>query len=180
MPLLISGSADLHGSTLNYINEGGDFNAKNREGRNLRFGIREHAMCGIMNGIAYDGIFRASGATFSSSATIAGPRFVWRPFLSCRWCIFSRTIRWGSVRMARRTSPSRLSRTSRGPGPRCDPPRRSGRDRRRFRRRFPEGPGPTLLALSRQNLPNLERHCGRSAPRGRFKGGYVARVRVLL
>ena len=57
MPLLISGSADLHGSTLNYINEGGDFNSKNREGRNLRFGIREHAMCGILNGIAYDAHF---------------------------------------------------------------------------------------------------------------------------
>ncbi len=50
--------------TLNYIKDGGDFNRENREGRNLHFGIREHAMCGLMNGIAYDGIFRPSGATF--------------------------------------------------------------------------------------------------------------------
>ena len=64
MPLVVSGSADLHGSTLNYIKDGGDFNRENHSGRNLHFGIREHAMCGIMNGIAYDGIFRASGATF--------------------------------------------------------------------------------------------------------------------
>ncbi len=64
MPLVISGSADLHGSTLNYIKDGGDFSRQNREGRNLHFGIREHAMCGLLNGIAYDGIFRPSGATF--------------------------------------------------------------------------------------------------------------------
>jgi transketolase len=64
MPMLISGSADLHGSTLNYINSSKDFGPQNWAGRNIRFGIREHGMCGIMNGIAYDGIFRASGATF--------------------------------------------------------------------------------------------------------------------
>lgn len=64
MPFLISGSADLHGSTLNYINDGGDFTRDQPQGRNIRFGIREHGMCAIMNGIGYHGIFRASGATF--------------------------------------------------------------------------------------------------------------------
>ncbi len=64
MPLVISGSADLHGSTLNYIKDGGNFDREDRGGRNFHFGIREHAMCGILNGIAYDGIFRPSGATF--------------------------------------------------------------------------------------------------------------------
>ena len=64
MPLLISGSADLHGSTLNYIKDGGDFTRDNPNGRNIRFGIREHGMCAIMNGISYHGMFRASGATF--------------------------------------------------------------------------------------------------------------------
>jgi len=64
MPLLMSGSADLHGSTLNYINDGGDFTRETPEGRNIHFGIREHGMCAILNGISYHGIFRASGATF--------------------------------------------------------------------------------------------------------------------
>jgi transketolase len=64
MPLLISGSADLHGSTLNYIKEGEDFTRDNPKGRNIRFGIREHGMCAILNGISYHGILRASGATF--------------------------------------------------------------------------------------------------------------------
>ncbi|MEP6937484.1 MAG: transketolase [Chthoniobacterales bacterium] len=64
MPFLISGSADLHGSTLNYIEGGEDFTRDNSKGRNIHFGIREHGMCAIMNGVGYHGIFRASGATF--------------------------------------------------------------------------------------------------------------------
>src|SRR5436309_10345912 len=64
MPLLMSGSADLYGSTMNYIDDGGDFNRDNPGGRNIRFGIREHGMCAILNGISYHGLFRASGATF--------------------------------------------------------------------------------------------------------------------
>jgi len=64
MPLLISGSADLYGSTMNYIKDGGDFRRDMPAGRNIRFGIREHGMCAILNGISYHGLFRASGATF--------------------------------------------------------------------------------------------------------------------
>jgi len=68
VPNYISGSADLHGSCRNYINEGGNFGAgfdKSYDGKNLYFGIREHAMGSILNGIAYHGIFRASGSTFA-------------------------------------------------------------------------------------------------------------------
>ena len=64
MPNLITGSADLYGSTKNYLKDGGDYSAVTPEGRNIWFGIREHAMGAICNGIAYDGLFRASGATF--------------------------------------------------------------------------------------------------------------------
>merc|ERR1712157_380016 len=67
VPNYISGSADLHGSTRNYINDGGNFGAgldKNYAGKNLYFGIREHSMGAILNGIAYHGIFKASGSTF--------------------------------------------------------------------------------------------------------------------
>ena len=67
MPLYISGSADLHGSNKNYIKGAGDFGAdfgKSYKGRNVYYGIREHAMGCIMNGFAYYGLFRPSGATF--------------------------------------------------------------------------------------------------------------------
>ncbi|RYD38202.1 MAG: transketolase [Verrucomicrobiaceae bacterium] len=68
IPQVITGSADLFGSTKNYINGGGDFSATNPTGRNIWFGIREHAMGAICNGIAYDGLFRISGATFLAFA----------------------------------------------------------------------------------------------------------------
>jgi len=68
VPNYISGSADLHGSCRNYINDGGNFGTgfdKTYAGKNLYFGIREHSMGSILNGIAYHGIFRASGSTFA-------------------------------------------------------------------------------------------------------------------
>jgi len=64
VPQLLTGSADLFGSTKNYIKDGGDFSKDDYTGRNIWCGIREHAMGAICNGIAYDGLFRASGATF--------------------------------------------------------------------------------------------------------------------
>merc|ERR1712134_134587 len=67
VPNYVSGSADLHGSTRNYINEGGNFGAgfdKTYGGKNLYFGIREHAMGSIMNGFAFHGLFKISGSTF--------------------------------------------------------------------------------------------------------------------
>jgi transketolase len=73
MPNLITGSADLYGSTKNYIKDGGDFGANNFAGRNIWFGIREHAMGAICNGVAYDGLFRASGATFAVFADYLRP-----------------------------------------------------------------------------------------------------------
>jgi len=64
VPWLMGGCADLYGSTFNYIAGGGDYEPATPGGRNVRFGIREHAMGAILNGIAYHGGFRPSGATF--------------------------------------------------------------------------------------------------------------------
>merc|ERR1712154_369913 len=68
VPHYVSGSADLHGSTRNYIEDGGNFGAgfdKSYSGKNLYFGIREHSMGAILNGMGYHGIFKASGSTFA-------------------------------------------------------------------------------------------------------------------
>jgi transketolase len=73
MPQFLTGSADLFGSTKNYLSGEGDFSAMNPLGRNIWFGIREHAMGAICNGIAYDGLFRASGATFCVFADYVRP-----------------------------------------------------------------------------------------------------------
>lgn len=61
---LIGGSADLSPSTKTIIKDGGDFEPANPSGRNLHFGVREHAMGGILNGIALHKGFIPYGATF--------------------------------------------------------------------------------------------------------------------
>ena len=73
VPMMFTGSADLFGSTKNYLKERGDFLRDNYTGRNLWFGIREHAMGAMLNGAAYDGIFRATGATFAVFADYLRP-----------------------------------------------------------------------------------------------------------
>lgn len=73
VPQVITGSADLYGSTKNYLKEQGDFSPENFGGRNIWFGIREHGMGAICNGIAYDGLFRISGATFCVFADYLRP-----------------------------------------------------------------------------------------------------------
>ena len=55
LPELFGGSADLAGSNNTDVKDGGDFSADDRLGRNLRFGVREHAMAAIANGIALHG-----------------------------------------------------------------------------------------------------------------------------
>jgi transketolase len=63
-PDLIGGAADLASSTNTIIEASSDFSATNRAGRNIRFGVREHAMGAIVNGITVHGGLRAFGATF--------------------------------------------------------------------------------------------------------------------
>ena len=64
VPNLIGGSADLAPSNSTNLKEMGDFNRANPAGRNFHFGIREHGMGGICNGIAYHGGLRPFCATF--------------------------------------------------------------------------------------------------------------------
>ncbi len=73
LPRVITGSADLFESVKNYIEDGGNFSPDNLAGRNVYFGIREHAMGAILNGIAYDGFYQASGSTFFSFSDYLKP-----------------------------------------------------------------------------------------------------------
>lgn len=62
IPTFIGGSADLAASTRTDLKDGGDFEKNNRKGRNLRFGVREHAMGTIANGLArHHGIIPFTG-----------------------------------------------------------------------------------------------------------------------
>ncbi len=64
IPNLLSGSADLSPSTKTDLKDEGWFSPENRTGRNIHFGIREHAMAAICNGIALHGGLRVVCSTF--------------------------------------------------------------------------------------------------------------------
>ena len=176
LPLLVSGSADLHGSTLNYIKDGGDFDARNHSGRNIRFGIREHGMAGILNGLAYDGIFRPSGATFLVFSDYARPsiRIAALSHLPVVYIFTHDSVGVGedgpthqpveTVAALRAIPNLDVIRPA-------DPAETAGA----FAAAFERMDGPTLLALSRQALPTLRQVPEEEARAGVLRGGYVAR-----
>lgn len=65
IPNLIGGSADLAPTNKSAMKGKGDFSADNRGGANLHYGIREHAMCAITNGLYLHGGLRPYCATFA-------------------------------------------------------------------------------------------------------------------
>lgn len=64
LPYVVGGSADLAESNLTHIKGSKDFSIAHRDGRNIAFGIREHAMAAICNGISLHGGLRPFCATF--------------------------------------------------------------------------------------------------------------------
>jgi len=64
LPELMGGSADLEPSNKTWINGEVDFQADTPEGRNMHFGVREHAMGAIVNGMAIHGGLISYGGTF--------------------------------------------------------------------------------------------------------------------
>lgn len=64
VPYLLGGDADLSCSTKTAISGGGDFEGQGGTGRNIRFGVREHAMGAIANGLAYHGGVKPFIGTF--------------------------------------------------------------------------------------------------------------------
>jgi transketolase len=176
MPLLMSGSADLYGSTMNYIKDGGDFNRDNPGGRNIRFGIREHGMCAILNGISYHGLFRASGATFAVFTDYCRPaiRLAALAKLPNTYIFTHDSIGVGedgpthepvetvsSVRLIPNIDVIRPA----------DPEETAGA----FVAAMQRIDGPTFLALTRQTVPMLNDVDVKLRREGVFRGGYVAR-----
>ena len=64
VPFLVGGDADLSGSTKTAISGEKSFDGQTGEGRNIHFGVREHAMAAVANGMAYHGGVRPYTATF--------------------------------------------------------------------------------------------------------------------
>src|SRR5437764_120041 len=176
MPLLMSGSADLYGSTMNYINGGEDFTRDNPAGRNIRFGIREHGMCAIMNGVAYHGVFRASGATFMVFSDYARPaiRLAALSRLPNVYIFTHDSIGVGedgpTHQPVETVSALRLIRHLDVIRP-ADPEETAGA----FVAGCQRIDGPTLLSLTRQNVPMLNEIDVKLRREGVRRGGYIAK-----
>lgn len=175
LPLFISGSADLYGSTLNYIASDKDFEPTNRSGRNIRFGIREHAMAAINNGIAYDGIFRTSCATFLVFADYSRPsmRIAALAKLPVTYIYTHDSIGVGedgpTHQPVETVSGLRVIPNLDVIRP-ADPEETAGA----FAAAATRADGPTLLALTRQAVPMLNDIPVQTRREGVLRGAYIA------
>ena len=173
-PELISGSADLHGSTKNYIKDGGDFLPGNESGRNLLFGIREHAMGALLNGVAYDGIWRASGATFMVFADYLRPsiRLASLAGLPVIYIFTHDSVGVGedgpTHQPVETVSGLRVIPNLDVIRP-CDTEETAGA----FVAAVERQDGPTVLSLTRQGVPNINTVTSEERRHGVLKGGYV-------
>ncbi|MEM7034928.1 MAG: transketolase, partial [Chloroflexota bacterium] len=73
LPNLIGGSADLAPSNNTYLNDYPAFSGENFAGRNIHFGVREHGMSAILNGMALHGGLIPYGGTFLTFADYSRP-----------------------------------------------------------------------------------------------------------
>ncbi len=176
LPLFISGSADLHGSTNNYIQDAADFKPESPAGRNIRFGIREHGMGAILNGVAYDGLFRPSGATFLVFSDYCRPsiRLAALSRLPVTYIFTHDSVGVGedgpTHQPVEMVSSLRLIPNLDVIRP-ADPEETAGA----YAAAMERTDGPTALILTRQNLPNLNQVSRDDRRKGVLCGGYIAR-----
>jgi transketolase len=175
LPLLIGGSADLYGSTYNYIKSDKDFDATNRSGRNIRFGIREHGMAAIANGVAYDGLFRPSVATFLVFADYSRPpmRVAALSKLPVIYIYTHDSIGVGEDGPTHEPVET-ISALRLIPNMEVIRPADAEETAGAFAAALERTNGPTLLALSRQAVPMLTDIPPHERRAGVLKGAYIA------
>ena len=176
VPLLNSGSADLHGSTKNYLKGLGDFDVDNRLGRNFYYGIREHAMGAILNGFGYYGLFKASGATFLTFSDYMRPS-VRLAALASLPVFFIWTHDSVGVGEDGPTHQPVEHVASLRAIPRLDVIRPADPEETAaaVAHAVATKSNPVALILSRQKLPNLKTIPVTERRNGTLKGGYIAR-----
>ncbi len=172
VPALAGGSADLAESNLTDIKGAGGVKAGDYAGRNVHYGIREHAMGAITNGLAYDGLFIPFGATFLifsdymrppvRLAALSGLQsiFVWTHdsiFLGEDGPTHQPVEQLGALRAIPQLHVVR--------------PADGLETAAAWAHALERRDGPTALVLTRQKLPKLTRSSSDTA--GLFRGGYV-------
>ena len=173
VPWLLGGDADLGVSTKSVIEGGGSFDGQTGQGRNIHFGVREHAMGAICNGLDYHGGVRAFAATFFCFSDYMRPA-VRIAALAGRPVIYVWThdsIGLGEDGPTHQPVEHLMSLRAM-PNMSVVRPCDANETAEAWRYAMTRTEGPTALVLSRQNLPVLDRaELGSAA--GLCRGAYV-------
>ncbi|MGH7836646.1 MAG: transketolase-like TK C-terminal-containing protein, partial [Candidatus Binataceae bacterium] len=167
------GSADLNESTFTDIKEGGDFERHNYGGRNLHFGIREHAMAAVLNGIALHGGCIPYGSSFMVFTDYCRPAIRLAAIMGLQVVFVFTHDSIGVGEDGPTHQPiEHLSSLRAIPGLTVIRPADANEAVEAWRVTMTHKAGPLMLALSRQKLPTVDRSVMASAA-GLARGAYV-------
>jgi transketolase len=158
MPELIGGSADLAPSTLTWIDGSPSFQSENQLGRNFNFGVREHAMGSIVNGMALHGGVIPYGATFLTFSDYMRPPIRISAFsnIPSIWIFTHDSIGLGEDGPTHQPV-EHLAALRAIPDLVVIRPGDANEVTEAWKVAIARRQGPTLLALSRQAMPTLDR-----------------------
>jgi transketolase len=170
---LFGGSADLSESTFTDVKDGGDFERGHFEGRNPHFGIREHGMCAILNGLALHGGFIPYGSSFLCFTDYARPSIRLAAMMELHVVFVFTHDSIGVGEDGPTHEPiEHLSSLRAIPHLTVIRPGDANEAVEAWRTAMTHTHGPVLLALSRQKVPTLDRT--KMAPAsGARRGAYV-------
>jgi transketolase len=173
IPELIGGSADLAPSTNTWLNDSPAFSAQARQGRNLHFGVREHGMGALVNGMAYHGGLIPYGATFMVFSDYMRPpiRLSALSHLGSIWVLTHDSIGVGEDGPTHQPV-EQLAALRAIPNLITLRPADANEVREAWKVAIENRQRPTALALTRQALPTLDRSSYAPAE-GLRKGAYV-------
>lgn len=173
LPELMGGSADLTPSNNTWIEGDSDFQSDNHVGRYLHFGVREHAMGSILNGIALHKGFIVYGASFLVFTDYARPaiRLSALSHIPVKWIFTHDSIGVGEDGPTHQPV-EHLSSLRAMPGLIDLRPADANEVAVAWKVAIQTKQQPILMALSRQNLPTLDRNFFNSAE-GLTRGAYV-------
>lgn len=173
LPGLVGGSADLTPSNNTWIKSSNAFQKDNHSGRYLHFGVREHGMGGIINGIAYHGGFIPFGATFLvfTDYMRGAIRLSALSHLQTIWLMTHDSIGLGEDGPTHQPV-EHLAALRAIPNLSVIRPADANETREAWMAAIRRTDGPTLIALTRQALPVIDRSQYATA-NGLHKGAYV-------
>jgi transketolase len=174
LPELMGGDADLAPSTFTLIEGSGNFEPASRAGRNLRFGVREHVMGAILNGMALHRGLIPYGATFLVFSDYMRPpiRLAAMNGLPVIYVFTHDSIAMGEDGPTHQPVEQLLGLRS-VPGLTVIRPADANETTAAWRIAIASGNRPTALVLTRQKLPVLDLALYPAIPSGVPRGGYV-------